>query len=437
MAWLASSFSDLRFRLSGGRALVLTGVVLFLAWGSYLGARHLWARRHLQIAEMALERNDLDLAQQHLEKCLHVRDDDADIYLLAAQTARRRDDYDQADAYLTAYERLERLVQTPCFERELLIAQQGDPDRVQKHLETILKTRKDQAATILEAVGKGYLNCFVKTDALECFNGLLKIRPDYAVALYWRGKTYESMERHDKALQDYRRAVELSASLDDARLHLAKALQRTGRSWEAIPHFECLRQRQPKNAEVPLGLARCRLDLNERAEARECLNALLTEHPDHSGALLELGRLEYHAGQTAAAENLLRRAAALAPNDEDTHRFLLLCLKRQGKDSETRTCVAQLDAIEAMLRQLEVMLQKSRTDRRDATLYWKIGETLRWLGRDQEAVSYYFAALGEDANFAPAHAALADYFQRTGQICRAARHRQQTASSHKKREEKD
>ncbi len=194
------------------------------------------------------------------------------------------------------------------------------------------------------------MNSFVKTDALECFNALVKVRPEYAVGLYWRGKTYESLERFDKALQDYRRAVELSSSLDEARLCLGKALYRSGRSFEAIPHFECLRLRQPKNPEVLLGLALCRGDLHELAEARACLNALLADHPDHAGALLELGRFEYHAGQTAEAENLLWRATALAPNDEETHRALLLCLQTQGKDAEARICLAQLGAIDAKLR---------------------------------------------------------------------------------------
>jgi tetratricopeptide (TPR) repeat protein len=425
MAWIARSFSAFRSQFPWGRALLLTCVLALLAWGGYVGARQLWARRHLQVAQMALERDDLDLAQQHFEKCLQVRDDDSDIVLLAAQTARRRDDYDRADAYLTAYERLELIGKPPCFERELLIAQQGDPDSVQKRLKAVMNSRPDQAAAILEAVGKGYLNRFSKTDALECFNALLKLKPDYAVALLWRGKTYESMERYDKALQDYRRAVELALSLDDARLHLAKALHRSGRSWEAIPHFECLRPRQPKNAEVLLGLARCRCDLNELPEARQSLQALLAEHPDHGAALLELGRLEYHAGQAAEAEKLLRRAAAVAPHDENTHRALLLCLKAQGKDSEMRICLAQLDAIAVELRQYEILLQKTKTGQRDAPLFWQIGECLRRLGRDQDAVSYYYAALGEDGNFAPAHAALADYFQRTGQLYRAARYRPQ------------
>jgi hypothetical protein len=52
-----------------------------------------------------------------------------------------------------------------------------------------------------------------------------------------------------------------------------------------------------------------------------------------------------------------------------------------------------------------------------------IGRRLSRLGREPEAISWYFAAVGEDESYAPAHAALAEYFQRTGQRYRAARHK--------------
>jgi tetratricopeptide (TPR) repeat protein len=425
MNWLAYSFSAFRSRrFLWVRLLLLAACVLLLGWGGLVGARHLSARHHFRIAQLALDRDDFDLAQQHLEICLQIRDDEPDFQLLAAKTARRRDDYDRADAYLTAYERLQGLGRATHFERQLLIAQQGDPDSVRQQLETAIRNRPDQAVTVLEALGKGYLNSFITTDALKCFNALLKIRPDHAMGLLWRGKTYESLDRFDKALPDYQRAVEISGSLDEARLCLGLALRRAGRSWEAIPHFECLRQRKPKSPEVLLGLALCRGDLHDLQEARQCLNALLAEHRDHGGALLELGRLEYHAGQTAAAEKLLRRAAALSPNDEDTHRALLLCLKTQGKDAEARNCLAQLEAIEAKLRQLDNLIRKAKDGGPDAPLRWEIAEYLRRLGREQDAVSYYFAALGDDANYRPAHAALADYYQRIGQVYRAGLHRQ-------------
>ena len=83
---------------------------------------------------------------------------------------------------------------TAGFERDLLIAQQGDPDRVEKKLKAIMQIRPDQTATILEAVGKGYLNRFVKTDALDCFNGLLKAGLIMPSVCPPRGKTHEDSD---------------------------------------------------------------------------------------------------------------------------------------------------------------------------------------------------------------------------------------------------
>ena len=105
--------------------------------------------------------------------------------------------------------------------------------------------------------------------------------------------------------------------------------------------------------------------------------------------------------------------ARLSPNDEAITTAPALCLQTQGK--EPRRCLlAQLDALDVKLRQVDELIRRTKDGRRDAPLRWEIGELLRQLGREQDAVSYYFAALGEDANYAPARAALADYFQRTG-----------------------
>jgi len=404
--------------------LVVSGLVL-LGWAAITGERYLRARQHFQIALKALERDDLDLAQQHLDRCLQVWNNPAAVSLLAAQTARRREDFDQADAYLSACERREGDSEAARLERQLLIAQQGEPDRVFAQLETIGKTRPAQAVPILESLGKGYLNSFVKTDALKCFNALLKSQPEHVQALLWRGKTYESLDRNDRALGDYQRAVELSPALDEARLRLGATLHRLGRSWEAVAHYECLCRRNPGQPEVLLGLARCRCDLHEPEEARRLLNAILQEHPEHGAALLELGRLEYHAGQAAEAEKWLRQAAQLAPNDHSTHRALLLCLKARGKEPEVRSCLARLEQIDAANGQVSALIHRARDASGDARLRWEIGQRLGRLGREQEAVSWYFAALGEDPHYRPAHAALANYFERCGQTYRASRQRRQ------------
>src|ERR1043166_3072845 len=150
---------------------LLIGLLALIGLG-VLAYRHRQANHHLQLAQQALQRDDLDLAKDHLDRCLAIRDGDVAVYVLAAQVARRRDAIDEADAYLTAAERLPADAAVE-LERELLIAQQGEPDAVLGHLKSVMARAPDQSVPILEAFGKGYFNSFVRSDAQACFTMLL------------------------------------------------------------------------------------------------------------------------------------------------------------------------------------------------------------------------------------------------------------------------
>jgi tetratricopeptide (TPR) repeat protein len=52
-------------------------------------------------------------------------------------------------------------------------------------------------------------------------------------------------------------------------------------------------------------------------EADQLYRQILTQNPRHAPALHYLGVLAYQAGQNNAALDLIRRAIALAPNDEN------------------------------------------------------------------------------------------------------------------------
>jgi tetratricopeptide (TPR) repeat protein len=399
--------------------LGLVAGLSLLAWGVRLGARHLWARHHEQLAELALQGHDLELAQRHLDQCLEVWGERPALHLRAALVARQRDDYDQADAHLRASADLGGETEAVQLERDLLIAQQGEPDLVLADLTRAAAADSRHIVPVLEALGKGYLNRFVKSDALRCFNKLLKQQPHHAPGLLWRGKTYESQQRLSRALQDYERAVQLAPALDEARLHLASLLQRLGRPREALPHYECLRVRLPGTAEVLLGLARCRHDLHDLDETRRLLRTLLAAHPDQPAALLELGLLDFHAGDTGGAEKWLRQAARRQRHDAEAQRALLRCLKAQGKDPAR--CLKRLEQIDLEGRPLHALMRRAADGGRDAPLRHEIGQRLQRLGRQQEAVSWFFAALGDDPRYRPARAALADHFERAGQRYRSAR----------------
>jgi tetratricopeptide (TPR) repeat protein len=405
-------------------SVLVLAAVAGLGWGGTVAGRRYWAQQQFRAAQQAYHRGELNVAQHHLDLCLKVLDDRADVQLLAAQTARRLDDYDEADRHLSACERLPGDKDATTLERELLIAQQGDPESVLDHLQAVAADRSNLAGSIWEAIAKGYLNCYGKQDALKFAERLLQRTPEHIGGHLCRGRALESLDRFDEAEREYARALQLAPSSDEARLRLAGVLYRLGRPWEAQAHYENLRQRQPDRADVLLGLARCYYDLHQLDDARRVFDQLLDHYPDDVRALLDRGRLEFHAKRNAEAERWLRRAAELAPRDRDVCLAFVHCLEAQDKQSEARVCRERLRQIEAELLQIDELMEKANHSGEDAALRYQIGVRLRDRGQEEDAVSWFFAALGDDHAYAPAHAALADYFERTGQHYRAAWQRQ-------------
>jgi tetratricopeptide (TPR) repeat protein len=404
-------------------------VLILVLVGTAVAAVFLAAQYHLHAAQQALERYALEEAQHHLDLCSRVYFRSASVHLLAAQTARRREDYAAAESHLAACLRLEGMTTAIARERLLLTAQQGDLGDLEGLLKDRTSPSDPEAVLVLEALAKGYANRFWEKDALECLNQLLERQPQHPQALLMRARLWEDQarkgerERETDALRDYQKAVELNPSFE-ARLGLAGTLYRLGRPAEALLEYERLRPLQPANADVLLGLARCRYSLHEVDEARRLLDAVLERHPNHAAALLERGQLAFHAGELAEAEQWLRQAAAAAPlYDCEPHRLLGQCLEVEHKDEEARRCVERLQEREANVLCVDRKVLQANRDRHNVALRYEIALDLLWLGREQDGVAALFLVLEQDPRHGPAHAALADYFERTGQADRAARHR--------------
>ncbi|HWA39923.1 MAG TPA: tetratricopeptide repeat protein [Burkholderiales bacterium] len=69
-------------------------------------------------------------------------------------------------------------------------------------------------------------------------------------------------------------------------------------------------------------------------EARAVLEEVLTRHPEHAGALGQLGHLAAAERRLDAAIDLFRRACAASPSDPDPHYGLGAALSRAGRERE-------------------------------------------------------------------------------------------------------
>lgn len=402
---------------------------LIVLIGAGIGCAFLWAQYHLHAAQAALERFAFEEAQHHVDLCLKVRSGSAAVQLLAAQTARRRDAYDEAERHLAESIRLGGTTEAASLERLLLTAQQGELDGLEASLRGRTAEDDPQALTVLEALAKGYANRFWETNTLMCLNILLGRQPRHPLGLLMRARTWEhrvqqgEWEHNRDALRDYQEAVEVAPTFA-ARLGLARTLLRMGHAWDALGIYEQLRPSHPADSEVLLGLARCKYLLNEGDEAQRLLDELLERYPRHADALLERGRLELHLGHFPEAEKWLRQAAANAPSYPcDAQRSLCQCLEALGRKEEARNELDELHRREVAF--LEVQRQTLRANRQptDVALRYRIAQENLRLGREAEGVAALFFVLDQNPRHGGAHAALADYFERSGQPGRAARHR--------------
>jgi Tfp pilus assembly protein PilF len=373
--------------------------------------------------EQALRRNDPAAARALLDRSLARRPNDSRALLLAAQAARRCDDYADAERYLTAAERASG--QTPATRLEWLLlgVQQGDLAAEDERLRSEVFRNGQDAPLMLEAMAKGYYVGFRTADALTALDQLLLRVPEHPLAYLWRGKAEERSRKLDEAERNYRRAVELAPNNADAQTGLAGALSRRGHTREAIQHYETALGIRPGDPATLIGLARALTDAAELDEAGRRLDEVLAAHPDHVDALVERGRLAMRRNKAAEAEPFLARAVARAPWHRDGTLLHLAALKDLGRADEAARCEARLAELRVEDGIGGRFKIRARDHPEDVAVRWELWLWCLRNGQQEDGLAWLFEVLLKNPRHAPAHAALADYFERTGQPRRAAEQR--------------
>jgi predicted Zn-dependent protease len=410
------------------RSLSVLFLVTVLGTGGYFGGRNLWAYRHLCEAEAAAARRDFQQAYAQMQVCLRVWPRRADIHFRAARLARRADRLREAEHHLRMCQELEGVTPANGLEASLLEAQHGRTGEVENALHNLVLQKRPETPLILEALAKGYIRIYRIDSAARALSLLLEQEPDNGEALVLRKRLLVHSSRAAEALNDLRRAVELYPDNDAWRQELAELLLQQSLAEEALPHYECLRQHRGEDITVLVGLVRCWNLLGKSAEARPLIESLLQRDPENPFLLADRGQLELEAGNDAEAERCLHRAFARMPTDYQIGYKLFTCLSRQNKENEARELLTKLNQLQTdmmRLRQIAGEVEKSKSA---ADLRYEAGKICLRYEQNEEAIRWFFGALQDDSRHAPAHQALAECYQRIGELQAAAYHRQRAAA---------
>jgi tetratricopeptide (TPR) repeat protein len=245
-------------------------------------------------------------------------------------------------------------------------------------------------------------------------------------ALRRRAWVCTQLRQHDQAEADYRRALEIDPEGTTARLGLAQMLLNVRKNHsEASQHFERLWS-QEKSAAVVLGLAQSWRQIGRGADARHLLADWLKDHAGDAAALAELGRLALDRQAVKEAEELLRRALALAPYLSETYYSLYLCLSRQGRTAEAKECEARMEKAKeegkAATEQMSLLMNKMQASPDDPDLRCEIAQIFLRYG-EEEGLRWLLLNVQKHPGHRQSHLALADYYDKLGQTATAAEHR--------------
>jgi tetratricopeptide (TPR) repeat protein len=122
----------------------------------------------------------------------------------------------------------------------------------------------------------------------------------------------------------------------------------------------------------------------------------------------ELGRAVQEAGDPTAAEPILRRAVALAPNSRLPNYYLGLCLGRLGRAGDARPYLDAAMRIDADTQRVhELSKQLFRNPSAGPEQRCVLGELLCRTGHEDMGAYWLRSALTADPGYEPARKALA------------------------------
>jgi tetratricopeptide (TPR) repeat protein len=385
----------------------------------------------LRRAEEAQTARDFAGARLELEQCLATSPDSAEAHWLLARTLRRAALYSQAEAawddkcfnHLAESRRLHYDSDAVELETDLLGTMRGELPRQQKQLLSRVGKGDADAPLILEALVPAYLASQQLPLAMNCVTQLLALEADNPQVWFWRGLVREQLMFLRLAVADYEKALELSPNFDEARLRLAQSFVGMNSFAEAETHLELLRERRPNDPAVLLALARCFHARGKLPETEQLLERLPPGDANTGAALLERGKLALETGRTAESEALLRQALAASPNEAQVCYTLSQCLRQRGQKAESDALLARFQRFNADWTRFRSLTEKMRSESRDPAILCEAGVILLRNGQAPAGLGWLASALQAAPDYAPAHLALAAYYQQSGDTGRADHHR--------------
>jgi tetratricopeptide (TPR) repeat protein len=190
-------------------------------------------------------------------------------------------------------------------------------------------------------LGKAYRDL-----SLVTFERILSLQPDSYRAHQLAAEAYEARNQDEKALAEYRAALQTRPSLPGLHLGIARVHLKNLRLEEAAGEFQKELEINPFDADANVDLGGIYVNQEQPEKAIPLLERALKVQPGLTEGRRRLGKAYFNVGQFEKAEAELQKAA---PTDDDgsTHYLLARTYRQLGRAREAEEALATVTRIKA------------------------------------------------------------------------------------------
>ena len=211
------------------------------------------------------------------------------------------------------------------LELQKISAKQGDTGKAGAYLPRILKLAEGNPKA-LQSTADIFRQQKQYAKAIEIYEEILAIDPDFAVAYAGMGDALFQSERYEEAIEPLERSIELDSSspatIAGYLLLLGEAASKLGRSADAAQYYERALELAPQDASVLEHLAMVRFGEERYEDALRLITSARDIRPEDARIHFNIGTALYHLGRPEEAIRSLETALSLDPSMEHIHAIL-------------------------------------------------------------------------------------------------------------------
>jgi tetratricopeptide (TPR) repeat protein len=362
--------------------LVLAGFSLWsglesLRWGWRLDQGKSWMAEH-----------DPEKAFPLLDRCARDNTSSAEAAFLAGRAARMTQRLAVARQWLDQARGRGWAPTAVELEQALLGLQGGAVEPYLAFVEKCLEVDQPDRPRILEVLtGFAYQRLDLSTARAHA-QAWVDAEPDNPAGWAWLGTIDARQKNHNKAIESFRKAIEINPESVNAIEGLALALRKVRQPEEALTLARKLEFLAPGRLGLDRLIGACLAELGRTEEALKVLQNDLAMHPEDNETRVELARLHLAAARSADARKVLEPALARAPFDREALDAMANAMEQQGERNEADKMRTRLESVRRDLKLADGFMADIGKDPRAvaprlalAELLWKNGmpgEAARW-----------------------------------------------------------